>query len=388
MTGPEELLSDTLHQRVDHRTLPSTPMIDIVSRTVRIRRRKRVRNGVVTAAVVSVLAAPFVLDAVRQPDTGPTPTERPSNYRSPTDADPRVLLADVALGDPPAVPWIDGSDYVAADGTRTTLPVDQIGAATPYRGGFLVAKHAEKVALLDSQLREVWRKCAASHFAVSADGLRTAYQAINCPGPMDGTLHFGRTDGSDERTAYIPQVGRPVGFLGDAVVVSSYNLVPPVLVDPDGTSTRIDALRSVAGVDERLGLVSGQHTSSGDIRIVGAVVDPRTGAVKWQLPDWNLHTFSPDGSMVVGARLDKSSLGVAVFDAETGDRLHEFALPRDFQANRVAWEDDEHLLMTTTQIHAQAILRTTLDGAIQRATEVAPYEPEVQRFGLAPNLFP
>jgi pimeloyl-CoA synthetase len=92
--------------------------------------------------------------------------------------------------------------------------------------------------------------------------------------------------------------------------------------------------------------------------------------------------------MVVGMQFGKSSLGVAVFDAETGERLHEFALPRDFRANGVAWEDDEHLLMTTTQIHTQAILRTTLDGAIQRATETAPYDPEGERFGLAPNLFP
>jgi len=44
--------------------------------------------------------------------------------------------------------------------------------------------------------------------------------------------------------------------------------------------------------------------------------------------------------------------------------------------------------MSTIRIHEQAILRTTLDGAIQRATETAPYDPEVERFGLAPNLFP
>jgi len=388
MSGPEELLSDALHDQVDHRTLPSTPMSAVVSTAHRFRRRRRVRTGLVAAAVVAVLATPFVLDARHDPGTSPAPAGPPSTYWSPTDADPRVLLANVALGDPPAVPWIDGSDYVAADGTRTTLPVDQIGAATPYRGGFLVAKHAEKVTLLDSQLSQVWRECGLSHFAVSDDGLRTAYQTANCPGPMDGTLHFGRTDGSDERTAYLRPVGRPVGFLGDSVVVSSYNLRPPVLVDPGGTSTSIDVLRSVGGVNERLGLVSGQHTSSGDVRVVGAVVDPRTGVVKWQLPDWSLDAFSPDGSMVVGTQLDKSSLGVAVFDAETGERLHEFALPRDFRANRVAWEDDEHLLMTTTQIHTQAILRTTLEGAIQRATETAPYNPEGQRFGLAPNLFP
>jgi len=126
---------------------------------------------------------------------------------------------------------------------------------------------------------------------------------------------------------------------------------------------------------------------------------------------WTARNIFPDTLFLVGALLalfyaldrfyfrhegvtpfdptpDTRSLGFAIFDAETGERLHEFAMPLRFQANRVAWEDDEHLLMSTTQVHTQAILRTTLDGAIQRATEAAPYDPEGQRFGLAPNLFP
>jgi hypothetical protein len=393
MTGTEEQLSDALHGRVDHRELPSTPMSDVVATAGRIRRRRRVRTGVVTAAVVAVLATPFVLDAVHRPDTSPAPADPPWTDQSSTGAPLRVRLADVALGKPPAIAWLDGSDYVAADGTRTTLPVEQIRAATPYGGGFLVAKQgAGQVTLLDNELRQVWRKCAWSHFAVSDDGLRTAYQTTSCPGPIEGTLHFGPTDGTDERTAPTGPAGPagngPVGFLGDAVVVNSNNLRPPVLFDPDGTSTSIDALRFVTGVDEPLGLVSGQLASGGELHNVGAVVDPRTGAVKWQVPGWGLHTFSPDGSMVVGTQLDKLTLEVAIFDAETGERLHEFVMPRWFRSDRVGWEDDEHLLIATTQVHAQAILRTTLDGAIQRATEVAPYDPEVERLGLAPNLFP
>ena len=122
MTGTEEQLSDALHGRVDHRELPSTPMGDVVATAGRIRRRRRVRNGVVTAAVVAVLATPFVLDAVRQPDTGPAPADP----RGPTRPAPRVRLDDVAMGKPPAIAWMDGRDYVAADGTRTTFPVGQI----------------------------------------------------------------------------------------------------------------------------------------------------------------------------------------------------------------------------------------------------------------------
>ena len=56
----------------------------------------------------------------------------------------------------------------------------------------------------------------------------------------------------------------------------------------------------------------------------------------------------------------------------------------------MVWEGDEHLLMTTTQGRTQAILRTTLDGAIQLATAAAPYNAGTMglRYGLAPSLFP
>jgi len=387
MTSPEELLTDALHERVDRRHVPSTPMGDVVTRARRLQRRRRVRNGVVAAAVVAVLATPFVLDATHRPGTSPVPTDPAPT--APSTAPLRVRLADVALGRPPAIAWIDGSDYVAADGTRTTLPVDRIGSATPYRGGFLVSAYGDyHLTLLDSSLRAVWRRCATAGLAVSQDGLRTAYPTGNC-GLAAGTLHHGPTDGTDEQTARFPSAGQiPVGFLGETVVVSGYGGVSPALVDADGTTTTIDRLRRVSGVDDSHGLVSGQLASGGDVRVTGAVVDPRAGVVKWRAPGWTLRAFSPDGSMVIGMRLDDGGSGVAIFDAETGEQLHAFALPRRFGFTQVAWEDDEHLLMTTTQIHAQAILRTTLDGAIQRATEVAPYNPESQRFGLAPNRFP
>ncbi len=46
--------------------------------------------------------------------------------------------------------------------------------------------------------------------------------------------------------------------------------------------------------------------------------------------------------------------------------------------------------MTTTQGHSQAILRSTLEGAIQLATEAVPFDGDTQdiRYALAPNAFP
>jgi hypothetical protein len=54
----------------------------------------------------------------------------------------------------------------------------------------------------------------------------------------------------------------------------------------------------------------------------------------------------------------------------------EFGQIADFEAQQTVWEDDEHLLSVTTQGSVQAILRMTLDGAVERATETAPYEAD------------
>ena len=382
MTGPEELLSDTLRERVDHRDVPSTPMSEVVGTARRIRRGRRIRNGVVAAVVVGVLATPFVIDAANRPGADPQPTDP-----SPTAPAPDVRLADVALGEPPAVPWIDGSDYVAADGTRTTLPIADVTNATPYRGGFLVASYTDdtgRLTLLDDQLRQVWRTCGWPTFAVSQDRTSTAYVAGGCRGTPT-TLHLGRTDGSGAEQTWPTGDFGPVGILGAGVVTSSFNEGPPNLVHLTGGTTPLDALRIASGVEPQGDLVSGQLAGDGQQRFTGAVLDTRTGAVKWSRLGWNLYSFSPDGSMVVGVQ-PGPDLGLGVFDAQTGDQLHEFALPAGLAFRRVVWEDDEHLLMQATQGRTQALLRTTLDGAIQRASEVAPYvrDSTDYRYRLAP----
>jgi hypothetical protein len=386
MTRPEDLLSDALRDRVDRRDLPPTPMGDVVSTARRIQRRRRLRTAAVTAAVVAVLATPFVVAATHGSDSTTGPTD-PSS----TDSDPLARLADVALGQPPAVAWLDGSDYVAADGTRTTLPLDDVTRATTYGGGFLVTDRDDDVILLDSNLNEVWRRCTLGGFAVSNDGLRTAYTTGGCAG-SDPRLHLGLTSGAGDEQAWPmpPAPAWPVGVLGNTVVTSSYNEGSPALIDGVGAASTLDQLSYAADVDERLGLVSGQLSGGAVPRTTGAVVDASTGSVRWRAVGWNLWSFSPDGSMVVGAHIGGGdSQEWAVFDAETGARLHEFATPAGFKFARVVWEDDEHLLATTLQGRIQAILRTTLDGAIQRASDTAPYDDgDGLRFGLGPNDFP
>ena len=280
---------------------------------------------------------------------------------------------------------------MAADGTRTTLPLDVTGA-TPYRGGFLVTVTGPdlgpRVVLLDSDLREVWRRCGQGAFAVSEDGNRTAYDTADC----DSSVSTMRLDLSDEapggadpllrdQAEQVPvEQGIPVGIIGDTVVARSLPGARSLVVDFDGGPEQITTLGQAAGSSEGRRLVSGQlagHPST------GAVIDADSGAVLWDRPGWVLADFSPDGSMVLGTRTGRSGpVGSGVFDARTGELIHEFGQLADFESQQPVWEDDQHLLAVTTQGSAQAILRTTLDGAVERATETAPYDEDSLHLGL------
>jgi hypothetical protein len=390
MRTPEDLLRKTLHERVDGRDLPPTPMSDVVSRAGRIRRRRRVRNGVVAAAVVAVLATPFVIDAVHRPGTSPTPTD-PSS----TDANPYVLLKNVTLGDPPAVSWIDGSDYVAADGTRTTLPLEGVTNATPYRGGFLVAVTGPdlgpRVVLLDRDLKQVWRRCGQGTFAVSDRGLRTAYTTGDCRSSRL-TLRLGVTEVpasvsnpliADEQVQDLPvEQSIPAGVIGETVVAGSLPGARPLVVDFADQPAAIRSLGGARSVDESSHLVAGQLAGRPG---TAAVIDADTDTVLWDRRGWALEDFSPDGSMVLGIEIGdgvRGSGGFGVFDARTGELLHAFAQLAGFQAQQTVWEDDEHLLSVTTEAASQAIVRLTLDGAMQRATRTSPYAPGSQDVAL------
>ncbi|KQW49163.1 hypothetical protein ASC77_10745 [Nocardioides sp. Root1257] len=372
MTGPEDLLTRTLHERVDHRTVPATPMSDVVSAAGRIRRRHRVRYAAVATVVVAVLATPFVIDAARQVRSSTGPVDRPG----PTPA-PHFRLADVALGTAPSVPWLDGNVYVAADGTRTRLPIRNVLTATPYRGGFLVVGgNGPRLTLLDSQLDEVWQRCGQPRLVVDHDRTRTAYAAGDCRSTRT-TLTLGPTDGvGEEQTETMPlALADPVGILGGRVVTSSPVEEQPKLVDFDGTPTPIGTLAYASAVDEHGGLVAGQLAGGARAQATGVVLDVTSGAEKWRAPGWQLLSFSPDGSLVVGASTSVDQGGWAVFDSATGKRLHEFALPVGLKFSGIAWEDDDHLLLAAFQDRTEAILRTTLDGAVQLASKATSWDP-------------
>ncbi|WP_341924535.1 hypothetical protein [Nocardioides psychrotolerans] len=393
MTRPEDLLSDALRERIEHFEAPSTPLSDVVSTARHLRRRRNLRAGVATAAAALVLAAPFVVNASRSSDTGNGPAGPSQESTAP------VTLADVALGAPPTIAWIDGRDYVAADGTRTRLPFDDVVRVVPYRDSLLVVRRGDgHVIWLGHEDEAQW--CGHGSLALSPDGASTAFAVspatADCTrGGGEITLHVGPTGPSStaDRTRPMPlRDAGLVGILGDAVVASPYNEGQPVLLGLDGTTTTLDPLARVTGVNARLGLVSGRLAGSQDAPPTGAVLDPTTGSVSWTSPGWLLQDFSPDGSSVVGLRpgAPDAPLTWGVFDAASGSQLHEFTTPAGFAFWTAVWEDDQHLLLDTTQGDAQALVRVALDGTLQLATEPSPIDADspAGRYALAPNAFP
>lgn len=393
MTRPEDLLSDALRGRIEHFETPSTPLGDVVSTARHLRRRRNLRAGVATAAAALVLAAPFVVQASRSDDTTSDPAGPSQESTAP------VTLSEVALGAPPTIAWIDGRDYVAGDGTRTRLPFDDVVRAVPYRGTFLLVRQGDgHVIWLDHEDEASW--CGHGGLALSQDGASTAFavspSTADCTrGGGEVTLHVGPTGPSSAADLTRPMPLRDaavVGILDDAVVASPYNEGRPVLLGLDGTTTTLDQLARVTGVNARLGLVSGPLAGSQDAPPTGAVLDPTTGSVAWTKPGWQLRDFSPDGSSVVGVRSRGPDEAVTwgVFDAASGTQLHEFTTPADLAFWAAVWEDDQHLLLDATQGDTQALVRVALDGALELAAEPSPIDADSpdRRYRLAPNAFP
>lgn len=369
MSRTEDLLTDALHDRVDRHDLPSTPMGDVLATAGRIRRARRVRAAAATAAVVAVLAVPVVVVGTRDGDGRPDPAD-------PTPTTPARLL-DLPKGEPPGIAWLDGNTYVDENGSRTTLPLAGVTAAVPYLGGFLVSTFDEnELTLLDGRLDEVWRRCGVPGYAVDATEQYLAYVTTDCDG-TDGVVHVARADGSrPEETRPLPHSPAvPIGMFGNvAVVASPYDDLPPDQIAFDDSTWDLSALKWAAGVNEQLGLVSGILD---DGRQTGAVVDPRTGEVEWMLSGWSLGSFSPDGSTVLGMQTASDATRWGVFDAGSGEQLHELELPSGFLVYRAAWEGDDHVLFDVAQgTAAEALVRASLDGGLERATEVAAYDPD------------
>ena len=257
----------------------------------------------------------------------------------------------------------------------------------PYRGGFVAIGHGAddgpRVILLDADHEVVWSRCGSPELAVSEDGATVAWFVNDsCPlGP--GTLQVNDVEGASPDDFIVREdssnILTPVGFDGDVIVYgrggmyAATGLPEGASIDPvPGVGTSGPVLRG--GVDPDAGLVAGQARDV--LRSPGVVATRVGGARRWTLPDWTLGPFSPDGAHLLAERgpFSPDPGAPAIVDSATGRDLVRIELPDSITVTDYAWEDDTHALLAVVGEDGQAVLRVDLDGAISRASEIAPYD--------------
>jgi len=310
---------------------------------------------------------------LRQPDPV---AERPLLVRTLASLVLLLALTGCQWGAPPRIPYVDGTTYVEPDGHREELAGQgKLGVTgiTPYHDGHLVADGrvfegtVGLASLVDGERTQLG-PCATGAGVLSGDRGQVAWLTMGCPesGQLGPTVvHVDATVGEGGWTR---SLGRqylffPVGFLGDAVVITGWR--EPVWVVPeDGPITEVPHLRHA--VDVHRTLVAGSQ----------GVVDTASGALLWHDPHAELGSFSPDGRLLFGDQQGQNVL----FNARTGEVVA--TLPRRLYPT--AWEDDRHLLAVVYARGREAMMRIGVDGRAELIGPVRDARPYGYTFETQP----
>jgi hypothetical protein len=391
--NPEDLLSETLRDRVDRTDYPSTPMATVSTRARAIRSRRRGRTTVVAAAAaVAVVAVPGAIWLGHSPGGSPQPTDTTSSAPTSTataDQNPAVLTS-LPQGKAPGIDYLAGDTYVTMNGNRITSPdFAEALTATPVRGGILIAKSSPPaVARAHGGLAPLYLVangtsqslgCGSDRFAMSTDGVQSAYWvADSCAPGGTGKLYSGVNNTMGESGAgYVAtpagSVYEPIGIVpqGTVVNVTRGDKVRSEIVGASGSVTPVAALAYAGGSDENNDVVSGQI--AGD-PATGIVVHASTGVPVAYFPGWQLGQFSNDGKYVLGYQ-PGDGVGTdrtAIFEAATGGMVVELpSSPLAITLGRSVWDFDDTVLATATGDNGSALVRFDLRGNVTRATPMA-----------------
>lgn len=390
MITTESLLRASLRARADRTEYEPTRLIQVAGRVRVLRRRRTGIALLATAAAVAAVAVPVGIVLGRDREQAPQPAPAPSTA---VTAD-ISSLDELAQGAAPGIDYVDDRTYVAADGSRTDLPVGdaRLAAVAPYRGGFLVTAanpalpNAADVSWLDGTGTR-WTRCGSDQLAVSEDSRVTGHATIvygggkGCETWVGTVLTWGLTDETRDLDEQVTSNGERV----DPVAVTDQDMVynvsdpttgEPIRVDVTplmGPPEQVPGLQSAADLDHASGTLVGTDT---DGTVV--LVDLGTGEVRAELGSSRTPvSFSPDGRYVVTASYEGDGRApLTVHDAATGAEVLVVPAPEPGGTLpdpwAVAWEDDSHLLVGAMDTTEQAIVRIGLDGTVELATTPAP----------------
>ncbi len=390
-TPLEDQVHDALHRRVDPLQHSPLTVAGVRRSARRIQRRRRIAAGAAVAAALAV-AVPVGLSM-----NGPAQrSEIPPATQTPRVTGPVVIDVRTApQGDATTVPIIDvDTPSLTVGDTTRELPetYDQI---TPYLDGWLAILNVEgtrTVRQLGPDFEVLDQATPTSPLTVSTDGARIAWAEY------DGTQWYvvdrDAAGSREERRTAVPSTPakaevRTVGFLpDDGVVVARTNVSTgaesTLVVSPDSDTTELSGFVNVVAASPVTGMVAGQTSSSVDgscSQAADATAD--VGSVVWQTCEHSVGAFSPDGQHLVGFApyVDgEGSTTVSLLDAADGSSVVDFEVAGARNqvvgiSDRVAWEDDETLIVTLVSGGQQYVVRLGLDRTVQLVAGPGTVEP-------------
>lgn len=366
----------------------------------RIRKRRRIGTAVAAVAVVAVVVpvgVAVVGDQAPRDSTAtqPNTSEQPSNTVIGPPPDPiDVALDDLPRGDDPSVPHIQGSTFIAADGSSTELSLaDGLYSATKLPGGEVVGWYRPNGLVANYGTDDLVLppgEGVAGGPVVDSDGsIAWVEQEVDEFGNHvgDATLKYGaRLD--DVRSLSLGDV-TVTNLLAVRDGVAVANLLEnnrPVVIRVDMLAAEPHVERPWPGVsfatavspDSDLLAIGTEKTTQPNGYTCAAVVNASDLGELWNSCAWTPVGFSADGSQIIAGRLAGfegfGPTRLAVLDTATGSVLQELTTPRGaFGAQ--AFETNGVLDVVTVNDGTAAIVRCTVAVECELATDVQPVDP-------------
>lgn len=383
----EKELSNELHHRVDRIDGSPITMDAVVGTAGKIRRRRRAGASIAALAAVAVIVPTAMFGGgLFDKDSAPAPAAPTTTQTS--DA---VLDPSLPAGDPPKIAYIDGDHVVTESGL--TIQLDHNYGTTVRSGDEYLAIRDQSggepsIDILDSDWKVTDTLRVDAPAVSSADGTVAAWLA---PDGTVTTRSGGETLTLGKVTGEYPQAVAVLGSgscredQGGCRVFVNPSQGSPQSADSHGIVDDVfGGFVQVAAVSPDNLIAGLLNWSSGTRPACSAVYDERGDKRLFKTCDIAFNNdagFSPDGSLLVGTPAEADAGGtrsLEVVDSHTGKTVTRVELAKATNRNtsivESAWEDDEHLIITTEKTTSDDpasynIYRVGLDGSVVRMLE-------------------
>ena len=210
MTSTEDLLRSSLHARADRAAYEPTPVADVAARARVIRRRRHAHRAPRGGGRGGRSRRPRRRRARRR-----RRAQHPAGRAARADDGPgrrgADYLAGLEQGAPPAIGYLDGSDYVSGT-KRTTLPLSRCQHhAVPRRIPRALRARPPRQVAADPPRRQPGHGVdrMRRHVVVSRDRGQTAYLTGSCDPSGTTSASARRTASTSRAPAWRPAAGHP-----------------------------------------------------------------------------------------------------------------------------------------------------------------------------------